>query len=497
MRILAGGNVGIGITNPAYKLDVAGNVNINSPSASSILTIDAKNSQTNPAKIIFLNTASTGDFQIGGDGGDIVWQGGGSRVLQMGAYHGIDLMGGRTTTTALGFINGSNAAYNTRILNVNNSIGLILQGVSGQSSNLQEWRNATGTVLSSVTSDGRINTPASTTSIAGLNLPHGSAPTNPTNGDLWTTSAGIFSRINGVTIGPLASVTTGFLQNGNSFGAVASLGTNDNYPLTLETNGTEKMRISAGGDVGIGSTTFDATNPEQLLVNSGITTSVNAIYAKGTINNYFQTNVQNLSTGTQASSDVVATANNGTETTNFVNMGINGSGFVYQAGNPIETGKANDCYLLAAGNDFVIANNNAAKDMIFVTGGTSTTNERMRILSGGNVGIGTIAPEAKLDVNGSFKLGSNGTVLGGILKTSVTVTDNTAFTYTSSRTETVTVNGAAVNATVIVNPRSALPGTLSIGYSYVSAVNTVKINIVNSGNSAALGTEVFDITIIQ
>jgi hypothetical protein len=234
--------------------------------------------------------------------------------------------------------------------------------------------------------------------------------------------SGIYSRINGTTIGPLTSVTTGFLQNGNSFGGTATLGTNDNNVLAFETNGTEKMRISAIGDVAIGSTTFDPTNPEQLLVNAGTTTSVNAIYAKGTINNYFQTNIQNLSTGTQASSDVVATANNGTETTNFVDLGINGSGFVYQAGNPIETGKANDCYLLASGNDFVIANNNAAKDMIFVTGGTATTNERMRILSGGNVGIATTAPAAKLDVNGSFKLGANCPVLGGIIKTSVSVT---------------------------------------------------------------------------
>ena len=258
------------------------------------------------------------------------------------------------------------------------------------------------------------------------------------------------------------------------------------------------MRISAIGDVAIGSTTFDPTNPEQLLVNAGTTTSVNAIYAKGTINNYFQTNIQNLSTGTQASSDVVATANNGTETTNFVDLGINGSGFVYQAGNPIETGKSNDCYLLAGGNDFVIANNNAAKDMIFVTGGTATTNERMRILSGGNVGIATITPAAKLDVNGSFKLGPSCPVLGGILKTNVSITDGNSITNTASRTFTLTVNGAAVNATVIINPRSALTTGLGIGYVYVSAANTVIINITNTySTSTALGTVVFDVTIIQ
>jgi hypothetical protein len=122
----------------------------------------------------------------------------------------------------------------------------------------------------------------------------------------------------------------------------------------------------------------------------------------------------------------------------------------------------------------------------------------MRILSGGNVGIATITPAAKLDVNGSFKLGANCPVLGGIIKTSVSVTDNTAFTYTTSRNETVTVTGAAVNATVIVNPRTALPTRIGVGYCYVSAANTVIINITNTySTSTALGTVVFDVTIIQ
>lgn len=44
---------------------------------------------------------------------------------------------------------------------------------------------------------------ASTTSKATLRIPHGSAPTSPVNGDMWTTTAGLFVRINGATVGPL------------------------------------------------------------------------------------------------------------------------------------------------------------------------------------------------------------------------------------------------------------------------------------------------------
>ncbi|WP_048710785.1 tail fiber domain-containing protein [Microvirga massiliensis] len=37
------------------------------------------------------------------------------------------------------------------------------------------------------------------TSTASINLPHGTAPTSPANGDVWTTTGGIFARVNGTT----------------------------------------------------------------------------------------------------------------------------------------------------------------------------------------------------------------------------------------------------------------------------------------------------------
>lgn len=47
---------------------------------------------------------------------------------------------------------------------------------------------------------GKVNTAASATGGAGLNVPHGTAPTSPTNGDFWTTTSGAFVQINGSTI---------------------------------------------------------------------------------------------------------------------------------------------------------------------------------------------------------------------------------------------------------------------------------------------------------
>jgi hypothetical protein len=44
---------------------------------------------------------------------------------------------------------------------------------------------------------------AGTTARSSLRIPHGAAPTSPVNGDMWTTTAGVYFRINGATVGPL------------------------------------------------------------------------------------------------------------------------------------------------------------------------------------------------------------------------------------------------------------------------------------------------------
>ena len=41
--------------------------------------------------------------------------------------------------------------------------------------------------------------PAATTTLAPLRIPHGTAPTSPTNGDIWTDASGLYVRIDGVT----------------------------------------------------------------------------------------------------------------------------------------------------------------------------------------------------------------------------------------------------------------------------------------------------------
>jgi len=52
---------------------------------------------------------------------------------------------------------------------------------------------------------GLVVTVTPTAASAGFRLPHGTAPSSPTDGDVWTTTAGLYVRVNGATVGPLGT----------------------------------------------------------------------------------------------------------------------------------------------------------------------------------------------------------------------------------------------------------------------------------------------------
>ena len=185
------------------------------------------------------------------------------------------------------------------------------------------------------------------------------------------------------------------------------LGTTDNNSIRFRTNNLQRMKIDSTGNVAIGQDVFDATNPEKFIVNAGATSSVNAMVATGSINNYLQINVKNSSNGSNATSDLVATADNGNESSNYIDLGINGSNY---SGSAIQTGVANDGYLISAGNDFYLVNSSANKNLLFLTGGTGVSNERMRILANGYVGLGVQDPAAQFVVKDTIQIRRTGAV---------------------------------------------------------------------------------------
>jgi hypothetical protein len=186
----------------------------------------------------------------------------------------------------------------------------------------------------------------------------------------------------------LTSSNTGWSLTGNAGTDTTAnfVGTTDDQDLVFRTNNTETMRLYSGGGINLNVGTGAATDPGD------------AIFASGTYANYFEFNIQNLSSEHLASSDIVATADNGTESTFYVDLGINSSG--YLNGNSNILNGPNLAYLYANADDFKIGNGTPGKALVFFTnptGGTLNTNtanglERMRIDPAGYVGIGKANP---------------------------------------------------------------------------------------------------------
>ncbi len=111
------------------------------------------------------------------------------------------------------------------------------------------------------------------------------------------------------------------------------------------------------------------TNPERVFIYDGVVNGYsNVLVGMASASTYAQLNIKNISAASGASSDIVATANNGDENTNYVDLGINSSAF---AG---FVGTANDAYLYSAGNNLLIGNTTQNKNVgIFVGSSTATT----------------------------------------------------------------------------------------------------------------------------
>lgn len=258
------------------------------------------------------------------------------------------------------------------------------------------------------------------------------------------------------------SSSLSWLLSGNSSTnpSVNFLGTTDNNSLSFRTNNIRRLLIDSLGKVGIGSYAFDAANPEKILIDYGSTTSNTIMTLKGNTPTYLQVNIQNQSTNSNASADYVATADNGTDSTNYIDMGINNSG--YSAG-PDYWGGPNDGYLYTNSRHLLIGTQNNSSDIMFlVAGGSIKNNTALRIVgpSGviiigkgeasttpvGNILRGPNAAATSTNVGGgdlTIKGGSaTGTATGG----SVNITGGTS---TGGNAGSVNINISANFATNI------------------------------------------------
>lgn len=143
-------------------------------------------------------------------------------------------------------------------------------------------------------------------------------------------------------------------------------------------------------------------NGQFLLIMNAIApiSLTNAIVdTEASVNSYLQHNVRNASAGNGASGDFVVTADNGTDSTNYIDVGINSSGFS-QAGWTING--AADGYIYTQSTNIAIGTA-SNKSLVFFTGGTLLANQRHSIDGSGNQTF-TLGSDATGDIwyrNGS------------------------------------------------------------------------------------------------
>jgi hypothetical protein len=214
-------------------------------------------------------------------------------------------------------------------------------------------------------------------------------------------------------------------------------------------------------------------------------------------NSYSQVNHQNLFTGNNASSDFIATTDNGTDSTGYIDLGINNSS--YNQYEVFDIVGSNGGYLYTQGGDLAVGTG-AAKNLVFFTGATLSANERMRIDSLGNINIGntiTGVGDATLKVKGQTDINISGSATTNIATTlntgALTIGNSTG--VLSALGSTIYLNkDAGANVTNIGNGTTT--GAVSIGNStgVLSALgSTIYLNkdagdnVTNIGNGTTTG----------
>lgn len=115
----------------------------------------------------------------------------------------------------------------------------------------------------------------------------------------------------------------------------------------------------------------------------------------------------------------------------------------------------------------------------------------------GSVGINTAAPTRTLDVNGTARIGANGTTLTNIIKAAVTQTVGNVGAR-ASVTTTFTVTNAVTTSSVLISPLNALPANILIAFTRVSATNSVQVVFYNaSAANVNVPSNTYYITVIQ
>ena len=246
-------------------------------------------------------------------------------------------------------------------------------------------------------------------------------------------------------------------------------------------------------------TNLNAENiPSPIFTNNLLT----GLGLHGNTNSYTQIKVKNFSNGSDASSDFVAEADNGSESSYYINFGINGSGYVPTPA--LYPGRTNDAYINVYGN---AANSNWNGGNFYIT--TAQSNAVIGFYLGSSNATMTLSNQSAV-FNGSVRLPSLtnqslvtalsygvNTNYGSLALVNSTGTTNGAGRFDSNRVELVgtgaklVIGGATLDnpigsATVLqASGGWFLPDNLRYQVAYNSMIDYRSGSTVSSGDSVA------------
>ena len=182
--------------------------------------------------------------------------------------------------------NSANAALTGNVtINTNSSNAALFITQLGTGNILTLYDQAADTTFVAIDQNGKVNTIVADATTAGLNVPHGTAPTTPLNGDIWTTTTGLFMRQSGVTKQYVDFDTSQTINGNKTFSnATQTLGNSTATGTISVASGatisasTKTVNIGTGGVVG--STTLTTIGP----VLGASTTSIGNTTAASTLN---------------------------------------------------------------------------------------------------------------------------------------------------------------------------------------------------------------------
>lgn len=174
----------------------------------------------------------------------------------------------------IGHAFGTNTDIAGAVFQVNaksaSTIPQVIKAFASQNVDLMRFIDSSSTTLASFGATGNFVAAASTTSKASINLPSGTAPTSPTNGDIWYDGTHIQGQVNGATSQLDNTSAIGILSTTTGINA-KSTGT-----TTLYTVPTGKTAIITGAIVRCTAASSITNGP---TLGIGIATNEDDIYA--------------------------------------------------------------------------------------------------------------------------------------------------------------------------------------------------------------------------